>query len=157
MDYEPFHCNAINLFVTSRVKHTPYKTFLAVYFLLLQLRHAIVLSFFKFWSHPPFGLVCRLYFVISISTGYGVFFIDLQDMYQIKEIEPFQHYRLFCGIWQRKTISCCLIYIAIASRNQSFRGFLVTKSRRETKENRFVLRSRHAVSPFETSSIISIS
>ena len=45
--------------------------------------------------------VSRLYYVILISTGHGVFFIDLQDMYQIKEIEPFWHYRLFCGIWQR--------------------------------------------------------
>ena len=54
MDYEPFDGHAINLFVTSRIKHTPYKTFLAVYFLLLQLRQAIVLSFFNF------GLIRRL-------------------------------------------------------------------------------------------------
>ena len=36
-----FHGHAINHFVTSRIKHTPYETFLAVYFLFLQLRHAI--------------------------------------------------------------------------------------------------------------------
>ena len=30
-----------NYFVTSRIKHTPYETFLVVYFLFLQLRHAI--------------------------------------------------------------------------------------------------------------------
>ena len=33
--------HAINNFVTSRIEHTPYETFLAVYFLFLQLRQAI--------------------------------------------------------------------------------------------------------------------
>ena len=41
VDYGPFHGHAINLFVTSRIKHTPYETFLAVYFLFLHLCHAI--------------------------------------------------------------------------------------------------------------------
>ena len=41
VDYGPFHGHAINHFVTSRIKHTPYETFLVVYFLFLQLRHAI--------------------------------------------------------------------------------------------------------------------
>ena len=41
MDYGPFHGHAINLFVTSRIKHTPYETFLAVYFLFLKSGHAI--------------------------------------------------------------------------------------------------------------------
>ena len=31
----------LNYFVTSRIKHTPYETFLVVCFLFLQLRHAI--------------------------------------------------------------------------------------------------------------------
>ena len=38
VDYGPFHGHAINLFVTSQIKHTPYETLLAVYFLFLQLR-----------------------------------------------------------------------------------------------------------------------
>ena len=50
-----------------------------------------------------------------------------------------------------------LCEICIASRKQSFRGFRVTKSRRERKEDHVAVRLRHAVSPFETSSIISIS
>ena len=34
MDDGPFHGHAINNFVTSRIEHTPYETFLAVYLLL---------------------------------------------------------------------------------------------------------------------------
>ena len=41
VDYRPFHGHAINHFVTSRIKHMPYETFLPVYFLVLQSRHAI--------------------------------------------------------------------------------------------------------------------
>ena len=68
VDYGPFHGNAINHFVTSRIKHTPYETFLVVYFLFLQLRHAIN----RLPRHE-----------ISISTGHGVYFIYLQDMYHL--------------------------------------------------------------------------
>ena len=32
VDYGPFHSHAINHFVTSRIKHTPYETFLPVLF-----------------------------------------------------------------------------------------------------------------------------
>ena len=32
VDYGPFHSHAINHFVTSRIKHTPYETFLPVFF-----------------------------------------------------------------------------------------------------------------------------
>ena len=78
VDYGPFHGHAINHFVTSQIKHTPYETFLVVYFLFLQLRHAIN----RLPRHE-----------ISISTGHGVrspsitpdgvYFIYLQDMYHL--------------------------------------------------------------------------
>ena len=178
-DYGPFHCHAINHSVTSQIIHSPHETFLAaVYFLFF---HCVTFNVaFLSWNldtRQKKTISCCLFYIvirsrnqllhfsfrwlsrheISISTGHGVFFICLQDMYQIKGVEPFQRYHLFCGIWQRKSISCCLIYIAIASLNQSFHDFLVTKCRHETKEDHFILRLRHTASPFETSSIISLS
>ena len=172
VDYAPFHCHAINHFVTSRVVYTPHETFLAaVYFLFLPLCHAFnlvfssrnldarqrksilgrAINYFIFFSFPWLSR-----HEMSISTDHRVFFIYLQDMYQIKQVEPFQRYHLFCGIWQKKSFSFCLIYIASASRNQSFRGFLVTKCRRETKEDllycdcvtRLVHLRRHLSYPF---------
>lgn len=139
VDYGPFYCDAINHFLTSRIIHTPYETFLvAVYFLFLPLHHAInhfvAFSSRNLDARQRKTISCSVFYIViasrnqslhflffpvtfSSSTCHGVFFIYLQDMHQIKEVEPFQRYQLFCGIWQRKSISCCLIYIAIASQN----------------------------------------
>ena len=54
VDYGPFHCHAINHFVTSRIKHTPYETFLLVIFTIAsrnQSLHGFLVSKSRF--HPP--------------------------------------------------------------------------------------------------------
>ena len=90
VDYGPFHGHAINLFRTLHIKHTP---FLAVYFLFLQLRHAIVF-FFLILVTSVVGISLPSIFCNLDFDWPRSLFIDLQDMYQIKEIEPFKHYRL---------------------------------------------------------------
>ena len=51
------------------------------------------INYFIFFSFPRLSR-----HEMSISTDHRVFFIYLQDMYQIKQVEPFQRYHLFCGI-----------------------------------------------------------
>ena len=90
VDYAPFHCHAINHFVTSRVLYTPHETFLAaVYFLFLPLCHAFnlvfssrnldarqrksilgrAINYFIFFSFPWLSR-----HEMSISTDHRVFF-----------------------------------------------------------------------------------
>ena len=55
--------------------------------------------------------VPSIFFNLVFDWSLRVFFIHLQDMHQIKEVESFQRYHLFCGIWQRKTISS--VFLAV--------------------------------------------
>ena len=70
VDYGPFHGHAVNHFVTSRIKHTPYQTFLVVYFLFLQLHHAI--NHFVASSSPnlDFDWPRRLFYLSTVHVSF---------------------------------------------------------------------------------------
>ena len=70
-------------------------------------------------------------------------------MYQIKEIEPFQHYRFFAAFGKgRPFLAVCGFILPLRHEINHFVAFSSQNLGGETKEDRFVLRLRHAVSPF---------